>query len=415
MSVGNELKSAVIRTVFVATAVVLAAVIIAIVQASAQQADSDNLSGPIHITAEEQEFAGDEVLAHGNVKVVYKDSTIQASEATLFKNGEGKPEKAIFTGWPKLTQGKNSISGQKLIFDIESSKVIAEGHAHSEVSTADAGTDVSDLAEDSKDAKKPKSDKPQRIITDSDRQEFDRQTDKFEATGHVRVVHGEIMVVSDDLKLIYGENRKPETALFTGHVTAKQGKNQTAADTIRYSLKTKRLQASGNVRSKVIQKGDLKAEAPVKKVSPGPGAAIAATSAGDEQQVDKYVIITSDSQDYSKLTGRVSADGNVHVYYEDMVGMGPKVILVRTDDGKAEKAVFHGRSQVSQPGRRWIADSITLRVPDKRVIAEGNTKVIMTKKGSGKDKAPDSASFRLADRPGTTGRSISASKIEATQ
>ena len=79
--------------------------------------------------------------------------------------------------------------------------------------------------------------------------------------------HGDISVISDRLQLVYGADAKPETALFTGHVSATQNDNNTQADAMTYYLSTQRLQATGNVKSKVIQK---KVEGP-KKGGPDEG------------------------------------------------------------------------------------------------------------------------------------------------
>ncbi|HEY9871042.1 MAG TPA: hypothetical protein V6D08_17890, partial [Candidatus Obscuribacterales bacterium] len=56
-----------------------------------------DVSGPIDIQANEQEFAGDQVIARGNVRVSYKESVIIAPMATLFRDTSGNPQKAIFT------------------------------------------------------------------------------------------------------------------------------------------------------------------------------------------------------------------------------------------------------------------------------------------------------------------------------
>jgi hypothetical protein len=84
--------------------------------------------------------------------------------------------------------------------------------------------------------------------------------------------------------------------------------------------------------------------------------------------------IDSDAQDYSKDSGRMAAQGNVKVRYGDTTGVGPNVVLVRNIDGQAEKLVFTGRSQIIQPGKRWIGDKITMMVNDRKVLAQGNTR-----------------------------------------
>lgn len=394
-------------------------------------------SGPIDITAEEQEFSGEAVIARGHVKVIYKDSTILAPQATLYRDAGGNPSRAIFTGHPRLNQGTSKIDADKLTFEIAVNKIVAEGNAHSEVevpedekkesplSAAPAPVAKNPDAEDEEDeapvavappvaapAKKdakPAPKKVERIITDADRQEYDSATGKFDALGHVKVVHGDICVKADKLQLVYGATNKPETALFTGHVVATQNRNSTAADVITYSLSTKRMQATGNVKSKVIQE---KADATGKKVGEptakadlfmpsakasnhpshhkrlegeisSPALMGASATAGD----DKPIWIYSDAQDYSKESGRVSAHGNVKVVYGEMYGSGPSIILTKKADGKADKVYFQGRSQISQPGRRWIADEITFVVDEKRVIAQGNSKAMILQAPLGK-KAP---------------------------
>ncbi len=368
------------------TTIALCVAALATIGLRSAQAQFDNSapSGPIDIHADEQEFAGDSVIAKGNVKVLYKDSVITGPMAVLTRDPGGNPQRAVFTGHPHLTQGTNNIDAAVLTFDIIGSKVIAEGNAHSEVISKGDDTAGGDGGES-----KPKA--PSKIITDSDRQEYDKLGGKFEAVGHVRVNHGDIKVNSDRLQLVYGADQKPETAVFTGHVAAQQGRNTTSADTMTYFLSTQRLQATGNVKSKVIQeKKDEKGQPkkmsfldtgglPIAMAKPvSASAAVPATTAGaapgSKQDQDETIIITSDAQDYAKDTGKMTATGSVKVYYQDTIGAGPKVILIRNMEGKAEKVYFIGRSQISQTGRRWIADAITFVVAEHKVVATGNTK-----------------------------------------
>lgn len=504
--------------------------------------------GPIDIQADEQEFGEGHVVARGRVRVTYKDSVVVAPMATLYRDAGGSPQKAVFTGHPHLTQGANKIDSDVLIFEIASQKIIADGHAHSEVlqnaplggplagpstevaeqdlntpgfappkpgsaktaapkvarapkaksgmsksgqinwptksgdaqgDTAKAAT-PSDVAskpvvkspivprtaadDDLGDARPGMSDTPtteqlmapptvsaaaqakteqnkaakasapakgppEKIITDSRYQEYHRDTGRFEARGDVHVKHGDILVISDRLQLVYGADAKPETALFTGHVSATQNENNTQADTMTYFLATQRLQATGNVRSKVIQK---KGDGP-KKGGPDVGSQDVASKSGRsgdttaftassakysdpsskaadsakastfsrpsggqdpkladgktatkpsgkgfdfdiENKDGEPMYIDSDAQDYSKDSGRMAAQGNVKVRYGDTTGVGPNVVLVRNIDGQAEKLVFTGRSQIIQPGKRWIGDKITMMVNDRKVLAQGNTR-----------------------------------------
>lgn len=354
-------------------------------------------SGPIDISANEQEFSGSQVIARGNVRVKYKDSVVVAPIATLMRDAGGNPQKAVFTGHPHLIQGDNKIDAETLIFEMANSKIIAEGRAHSEVSggsnqpkeetppptAAAAGTDgiaaiIAAAPKPAAVAAAPPVSKepPEKIITDSDRQEYDRATGRFEASGHVRVIHGNILVKAEKLSLVYGLDNKPETALFTGNVTATQDRNNTIADQMTYSLSTRRLQATGHVKSTVIQEHkDEKKKPTVSHVDP---VGMQSAHAGEiEQPKDDIIIITSETQDYSKQTGRMSAIGSVRVYYQDTVGLGPQCVLIRNMQGKPERVIFSGRSQISQPGRRWIADRIEMTLADRKVLASGNTKAFM--------------------------------------
>ena len=257
-------------------------------------------TGPIDIKADTQEFAGEHVIANGHVHVVYKGTTVVAPTATLVRDAQGQPQVAVFTGHAYLVQDDNKIDADKLTFVMSDGKVIADGNAHSEVIASDgadqtpagaAGKTPATPAVAAKPAPvKPKGDwqtddengeapqvalnadgtsggapaappnKPaEKIYTDSDHQIYEQNTGHFEAMGHVRVKHGDIRVTSTHLQLVYGADKKPETALFTGGVAATQNENNTKADAMTYFLTTQRLQASGNVRSKVIQQ---KAAAP---------------------------------------------------------------------------------------------------------------------------------------------------------
>ena len=446
--------------------------------AAMAQAPDMGGGGPIDIKAEEQEFAGDHIIARGHVRVVYKDSVIVAPVATLYRDvNTGQPQKAIFTGHPHLVQGNNKIDADTLVFEMVSSKIMAEGHAHSEVvneAPPPAAEQVAGKGETKKPGKKVtpassaeaalaqaaatkgslnsdtstepeskasagangaggtttsalggSSEGPSTIITDSDRQVYDRGTGQFEAFGHVKVKAGDIDVLSDHLRMAYGADQKPEAAVFTGKVSATQGQNNTQSDTMTYFLNTKRLQATGHVRSKVIQSNNsnstasksntVTAPANEGKVEPIVNGGIAASASSTANTTSTAapaitntgapVIIVSDTQDYNKETGRLDAVGNCKIFYEDTVGIGPKIVMVRNAYGQAEKVVFIGRSQITQPGKRWIGDRITMIINDRRVLAEGNTRAFILQK---KMEAPivpapavpfDSApEFKLADK-----------------
>lgn len=427
-------------------------------------------SGPIDIVANEQEFAGDHVIARGNVRVLFKDSVIVAPLATLYRDPlTGQPQRAIFTGHPRLTQGVNKIDADTLTFEMATSKIVADGHAHSEVinqsnaqaapATAKAKTEkdkpvkvaqadpesgegeseadpdaaetapkVATTGSGSAAASEPA---PTKIITDADKQIYDKATGQFEAYGKVRVRAGDINVTSDTLKMAYGVDTKPEAAIFTGHVSATQGTNNTQADRMTYFLNTKRLQADGHVRSKVIQQGRGSSQpAPVQPTTQEPTSepiVNGATGKGALMQTQPLVnggskvgfsfsegestapiIIVSDSQDYSKETGRLTAFGNVKIFYQDTVGIGPKVILVRNVEGQAERVYFVGRSQITQPGKRWIADKIVMTVADRKVLAEGNTRAIILPK----KQAEPASNFQLAQ---SQKKQLSSSRVEMAQ
>ena len=406
-------------------------------------------SGPIDIQADSQDFAGDVVFAKGHVKVIFKDSTVYADDAQLFKDPQGQPQMAIFTGNPHLLQKANKIDANKLTFMMAVNKIIADGNAHSEVSgdadevpggetskisTAPAPvvapaasaapakkkTDAGGWQDDEAEAPAAApvaaaapSDAPakpaEKIFVNSDHQEYESETGHFVATGHCKVKHGEIKVDSENLNLVYGADGKPETALFGGTVTANQNGNTTKAEHMTYSLVTQRLQASGNVRSKVIQqkpatselkKGALtaeekksdvkikvkKADGTIKELSKEEADKFGIVDEGEKKKSKTFelvmdsnepIYIISDSQDYIKENGKMTALGNVHVYYNDNKGLGHKMVMTRNNEGKADKMIFTGRSQIVQPGKRWIGDKITFLVPTERVVSEGNTKAII--------------------------------------
>jgi len=439
-------------------ALAVALLLSAPLNAGAQFAIGDDGGGTIDIQANEQEFADDHMIARGNVRVIYKDSIIDAPMATLYKDAAGKPQRAVFTGHPRLRQGPNLIHADKLTFEMASSIIIAEGNSHSEVIPQDgsnatkaskkieskatgkkqaASTTASsdaegnagkegDIAEgESADTPKPaplaaketkqgQPAKQEKIITDADRQQYNRTTGQFDAKGNVRVRTGDVFVKSDALKLVYDAEQKPETALFTGNVKATQGTNCTEADIMTYFLTTKRLQATGHVKSTVVQTKQAEAtkkggpftafnpggaKKPVKAtgaVKPAPAAdslvstddlpAAQIATTGDivanPAENEPPIVIFSDAQDYSEQTGRCTADGNVKLFYQDTVGVAPKMIMVKNvETGQTEKVLLFGRCQITQTGKRWIADRITYTVADNKVIAEGNTKAFILQNG----------------------------------
>jgi hypothetical protein len=197
-----------------------------------------------------------------------------------------------------------------------------------------------------------------------------------------------------------------------------------------YFLITKRLQASGHVRSKVVQEKNNEAKPVPKQQEEGvikpisnvndasgdskhssPPKALTGLSGGDSHAP---IIIVADSQDYNKETGRLDAIGNAKIFFEDTVGIGPKVILMRNADGRAEKIIFVGRSQVTQKGKRWIGDRVTIMCDDRRIIAEGNTKAIfMNQKKDAMPVTPFVDNTRLADsKPQIMATTAPQSKVE---
>jgi hypothetical protein len=61
------------------------------------------------------------------------------------------------------------------------------------------------------------------------------------------------------------------------------------------------------------------------------------------------------------------------------------MVMVRNPQtGQTEKVLLFGRCQITQTGKRWIADRITYTVADNKVIAEGNTKAFILQNGPGK-------------------------------
>lgn len=216
-----------------------------------------------------------------------------------------------------------------------------------------------------------------------------------------------------------------------------------------YFLTTKRLQATGHVKSTVVQ--TQQAEAP-KKGGPfstfktGNNKPVVATesirrpstpavdttgeqsaespeatdtqAANAADEADKQpIFIFSDSQDYSENTGRCTADGNVKLLYGETIGVAPKMVMVKNiTTGETEKVLLYGRCQITQPGKRWIADRITYTVADNKVIAEGNTKAFILQQ-----KAPGSGGgTQLAQKQPTTASKspmfvVPRSTIAATQ
>ncbi len=451
---------------------------------SCAQSPMPPTSGPIDIQANEQEFQENVVLAKGDVTVTYKDSVVKGPEAKLFRDSAGQPQKAIFSGHPHLVQNESKISADTLIFEIANSKFIAQGNAHSEIESSgdEAKIDMKAAPGQKKEVKntsvtkstnvvatskgasagkqpfawpqasddqnsqqnktaintasrgqgekattsikqgpaKPEQAESEKIITDSDNQEYEKDSGKFDATGHVHVLHGTISVFADKLKLVYGTTGKPETALFTGHVSAFQEGNNTQAEMITYYLSTKRLQATGNVKSRMLQQKPLgtggKVTADKKNISLGTNAGEAkAASTKPSNNDDDNIIVLSDSQDMNQNTGKMSAEGNARVYYQDTLGVGPKVLVLRNASGRAEKVIFTERSQISQPGKRWIADRITMLVATKKILAEGNTKALIIQGAPGLQKAPQTGTA-LAARPtsNTTATANSATSRNAT-
>src|SRR6185437_139963 len=117
-------------------------------------------------------------------------------------------------------------------------------------------------------------------------------------------------VEADEVQLIYGVDNRPETALFSGNVAATQFKNTTLAENIVYSLSSHRLQATGHVKSTVIQE-TTPPPAKKKNTVGFDGDLMQSANASEPEEAPKEdkIIVTSETQDWSRDPNRMTANG----------------------------------------------------------------------------------------------------------
>ena len=68
-------------------------------------------------------------IARGNVKINQQDRTATCQEATFFQPSQ----KIVLTGRPKVWQGNNIVSGDKIIIYLEEDRVVIEGEQRNRV------------------------------------------------------------------------------------------------------------------------------------------------------------------------------------------------------------------------------------------------------------------------------------------
>jgi lipopolysaccharide export system protein LptA len=109
------------------------------------------------------------------------------------------------------------------------------------------------------------------------------------------------------------------------------------------------------------------------------------------------IVITSDYQQYDKVSDMMIASGNVKIIYGDYIAVGPKATF-RLKDQDVDQIFLTGRPTITEPGRTITADKITISTHPKNFDAVGNVKVNF----QARQKTAATAPATTAKKPATT-------------
>lgn len=188
---------------------------------------------PFTIRSDVQEFDNRNkvVSASGNVHVDYQGSQAQSSIANVRMKDDGKADRVIFSGGARLKKDNGDIAGDKITVMVDSGNLIAEHNVKTNV----------DLQG------KAKPGDPQKVIINSDYQQYDKSSDTMLASGNVKIFYGDYIATGPKATFKL-KNQDLDKIFLTGRPTIIENGRTITADKITITTNPKNFDAVGNVK-----------------------------------------------------------------------------------------------------------------------------------------------------------------------
>lgn len=196
------------------------------------------------------------------------------------------------------------------------------------------------------------------VTIEADKQDFQVANNTAQFNGNVRVNFDNVTIRSTKAILTSDDKGEPEKAVFTegasATMKAKDSNDDLKAESITLLLASSQLIARGNSYSQ-FKKG---------------------TAAS--------ITVKADTQEFNNKTNEVKATGNVVVHYKDMVISGGQVILVNSEQGKAQRAKITGNAKIVRGDTTISAGNISIELGSNDLNASGGVSTVTTLAGAGR-------------------------------
>ncbi len=192
------------------------------------------------IKADMQEFQNKAkiVRALGNVFVDYDTTKIYSPEAKMWMNQAGEAKRAVFTGGSRAEQEESLILSERLTIIASNGNLLAETNVKSNIKTQPK------VAGD-----------PDKVLIDSDFQQYDKASDTMLASGNVRIKYGDYRAFGPKATFKLNDGQV-EKIIITGRGKIITPTRQVLGDQIVITTSPKHFDATGNVKSKFVTGGD---------------------------------------------------------------------------------------------------------------------------------------------------------------
>lgn len=189
------------------------------------------------ITADAQEYDTNKniMTATGKVVIKYEDIETFSDKAIMLTDKKGNIRKMDLIGNAKLNEKANHAEADHFVYNAMTDELSASGNVNS-VAMMDNG---------------------EKLTLKSDYQHFNKKTNTFMGSGHVRVWYMDYFGQGPKISFYPDKNsNKPNEIYFVGRSSVTQKEKVIYADKIQMILSPKSFTAEGNVRSIIHNVGD---------------------------------------------------------------------------------------------------------------------------------------------------------------
>lgn len=184
------------------------------------------------------------------------------------------------------------------------------------------------------------------VTIKSEKQIFSQSQNLVRAVGNVVIQSEDSVATSPEAFIMLGEGGAAGKVIFTKGATLTQGDKKMQAEKIVVNNQDGTVYAENGVVTTIKTTGD----------------------AGKPTTVQ----VKSKTQQFANKDGKLFANGNVKINYEDFKASGPKAVF-HSQNNALEKIILNGgRSQVEDNQRKVTGDTVVITTNPKRFDADGN-------------------------------------------